>query len=293
MELLKKIFHWILIVVGALYLIVCIMVFVYPQLFFYAPSSTRSDINNAHRYGYKAQEVTYNSKDGTPLFAWYTKPLRGQHKVIVFMHGNSYNIEEFYYKLKTFADIGYGTLMPEYRGFGGVKGWINQTNLEADAIAAVEYLYSQGYNNEDIYIYGMSLGSHMAVNTVYRLQKQKKQPFAGLILEVPFDSLLNVAKMVVPVPMPFELIMRDKYDNLAMIEDIESPILIMGGSIDPTVPVDLAQNLYNYAPEPKKLIIYANGKHSNLYNFRNDLDILDWINANENGWLTLDEESLD
>ena len=27
MELLKKIFHWILIVVGALYLIVCIMVF--------------------------------------------------------------------------------------------------------------------------------------------------------------------------------------------------------------------------------------------------------------------------
>ena len=46
-------------------------------------------------------------------------------------------------------------------------------------------------------------------------------------------------------------------------------------------------------PEPKKLIIYANGKHSNLYNFRNDLDILDWINANENGWLTLDEESLD
>ncbi len=87
--------------------------------------------------------------------------------------------------------------------------------------------------------------------------------------------------------------MRDQYDNLAMIEDIESPILIMGGSIDPTVPVDLAQNLYNYAPEPKKLIIYANGKHSNLYNFRNDLDILDWINANENGWLTLDEESLD
>ena len=145
MELLKKIFHWFLIVVGALYLIVCIMVFVYPQLFFYAPSSTRSDINNAHRYGYKAQEVTYNSKDGTPLFAWYTKPQRGQHKVIVFMHGNSYNIEEFYYKLKTFADIGYGTLMPEYRGFGGVKGWINQANLEADAIAAVEYLYSQGY----------------------------------------------------------------------------------------------------------------------------------------------------
>ena len=94
MELLKKALHWILIAVGAVYLLICILIFVYPQLFFYAPSSVRSDINNAHRYGYKAREVTYNSKDGTHLLAWYTKPRNGQNKVIVFMHGNSYNIED-------------------------------------------------------------------------------------------------------------------------------------------------------------------------------------------------------
>lgn len=63
---------------------------------------------------------------------------------------------------------------------------------------------------------------------------------------------MNVVRLVVPVPLPLEVIMRDKYDNLAMIENIKSPILIMGGSIDTTVPVELAQNLYNYAPEPKK-----------------------------------------
>ena len=96
---------------------------------------------------------------------------------------------------------------------------------------------------------------------------------------------MNVVRLAVPVPLPLEVIMRDKYDNLAMIENIKSPILIMGGSIDTTVPVELAQNLYNYAPEPKKIIIYENGKHSNLFNFRNDLDILDWMKANENGWL--------
>ena len=122
-----------------------------------------------------------------------------------------------------------------------------------------------------------------ATNSVYQLQK--KEAFAGLILEVPFDNLMNVVRLVVPVPLPLEVIMRDKYDNLAMIENIKSPILIMGGSIDTTVPVELAQNLYNYAPEPKKIIIYENGKHSNLFNFRNDLDILDWMKANENGWL--------
>ena len=112
-------------------------------------------------------------------------------------------------------------------------------------------------------------------------------------MEVPFDSLLNVAKLVVPVPMPFEAIMRDKYDNLSMIGEINSPILIMGGSIDTTVPVALAQNLYNYASEPKQIIIYENGKHSNLFNFRNDLDVLSWMKANEKGWLKVNEESLD
>lgn len=291
MELYKKIIFWISGIVAIIYTLVCLLVFVYPQPFFYNPTLVKSDITHAHKYGYKAREVIYNSIDGTRLLAWYTAPHGGQKKIIVFMHGNSYNIEEFYYKLKTFANAGYGTFLPEYRGFGDVKGKISQANLEADAIAAVQYLYSQGYKNKDIYIYGMSLGSHMAINTVYTLQK--KVPFAGLILEVPFDSLLHVARLVVPVPMPFELIMRDKYDNLSMIEYIKSPLLIMGGSIDPTVPVVLAQNLYNNAPEPKKLIIYDNGKHSDLFNFRNDLDVLDWLKANENGWLKADEKGLD
>lgn len=291
MNIYKKLALWVLGIIASLYVLVSVLIFVYPQPFFYNPTNVKSDINHAHKYGYKAREVIYNSKDGTQLLAWYTAPHSGQRKIIVFMHGNSYNIEEFYYKLKIFANAGYGTLLPEYRGFGNIEGKISQENLENDAIAAIQYLHSQGYKNKDIYIYGMSLGSHMAVNATYTLQK--KAPFAGLILEVPFDSLLNVAKLVVPVPFPFDFILRDKYDNLAMIEEIKSPILIMGGSIDPTVPVELAQNLYNHAPEPKKLIIYDNGKHSDLFNFRNDLDIMDWLKANENGWLKADEKGLD
>lgn len=292
MEDIKKIFSLIIGILAGVYLLVCGLLYVQPQLFIYHPTKSHSDINHAHKYGYIAREVNYNSSDGTPLKAWYTKPKNGNKKIIVFMHGNSYNIEEFYYKLKTFEQAGYGTFLPEYRGFGDIPGVITQQNLENDALAAVQYLYSQGYKNQDIYLYGMSLGAHMAINSAYTLQKRQK-PFAGLILEVPFDNLVNVAKLVAPVPMPFDILIQDKYDNLAMVENLRSPILIMGGSMDTTVPVELAQNLYNYAPEPKQLIIYDNAKHDNLFNFRNDLDILSWIKANENGWLKVDEESFD
>lgn len=276
---MKQIISRFLCAIAVIYLIICALIYFYPLPFFYNPSSRVSNIEHAHQYDYPAQEVKYTSADGTPLFAWYTPAQQGK-KMIIFMHGNSHNVEEFYYKLKAFAYDGYGTFIPEYRGFGGVSGKINQKNLEDDAIAAVKYLNKQGYKNSDIYVYGMSLGSHMATHAVAELQNEGI--FAGLILEVPFDSLLNVARTVVPF-LPLNIIVRDKYDNLADIQKVKSPILIMGGEVDATVPVDLAVNLYNHAPSPKKMIIYKNGKHSNLFNFRNDLDILNWIYMNEKG----------
>ena len=109
---------------------------------------------------------------------------------------------------------------------------------------------------------------------------QKFGSFAGLILEVPFDSLLHTAQRTAPF-LPLSVIMKDKYDNLSEIKDVKSPILIMGGAIDATIPIELAVNLYNNAPLPKKMIVYKNGKHSNLFNFRNDLDVLNWIKTNE------------
>lgn len=258
------------------YVFVCALIYLVPKPFFYNPYDTPSSLENAHKYGYMGYEVNYESADGTELFAWMTNPGK-KHKMVVFMHGNSYNVEEFFYKMIPFVEAGYGTMLPEYRGFGGVKGKISQSNLEADAIAAIDYLHTQGYKNSDIIVYGMSLGSHMATNTVYELNKNGR--FDALILEVPFDSLLNVTKAVVPFPLPFGYIVRDKYDNLPLIGKVGTRLLVMGGTKDSTVPVHLAKNLFEHASEPKKLIIYEGGKHSNLFNYRNDKDVLNWLEA--------------
>ena len=51
----------------------------------------------------------------------------------------------------------------------------------------------------------------------------------------------------------------------------------MGGSDDPTIPIQLAKRLYKKAVEPKELIVYEGGKHSNLYDFKNYNDILAWL----------------
>lgn len=272
--MIKKLLKYLILLALVIYGAICYLVYEKPQYFFYNPGVEASNLDNAVANGYKAKVVNYKSSDGTELYAWMTKPGK-QKKMIIFMHGNSYNIEKFYHKMIPFVEAGYGTMIPEYRGFADIKGEITQKNLGNDAIAAVKYLNSIGYKNSDIIVYGMSLGSYMATNSVYQLQKNGR--FAALVLEVPFDSLLNTAKAVVPVKLPFEYIMKDHYDNAAMIDKINTKVLIMGGSDDPTIPVSLAKNLFAQAANPKKLIIYRGGKHSDLYNFRNYRDILNWL----------------
>lgn len=261
-----------------LYLLFCGIVFFKPQWFFYHPSTATASLAEAHRHGYSAQEVHYNSADGTPLLAWFTPPQPGKN-IIVFFHGNSHNIESFYHKLLPFVEAGYGTLLPEYRGFGSVPGSITQTGLEQDALAAINYLYSRGFSNQDIILYGFSLGSHMAVNSGYELGNE--QPFAAMLLEVPFDSLYNTVKHHVSVPLPLKYLVRDRYENLDRITGINSPVFIMAAEDDRVVPLPRAQNLYHHAMQPKKMKVYPQAGHNDLYIHGNYKDILAWLEQHE------------
>lgn len=260
------------------YVLFCALVYFFPQLFFYDPLHRPSRLEIAHANGYPAQKVEYSAADGTPLYAWYTPPLPGK-PVIVFMHGNSFNIEKFYHKLVPLAEAGYGTLLPEYRGFGDVPGQITQAGLEQDAEAALSYLRNRGFSNRDIVIYGMSLGSYTAVHGADVLGRE--EPFAGLILEVPFDSMYADVKDIVSFPLPLKWIMRDKYDNLEKIRRLNVPLLVMGGSEDTLVPVRRAEVLFAAAGQPKKMIVYPGAGHNDLFNHRNYRDILNWLKGNE------------
>ena len=256
----------------------CGVVYFWPQLFFYEPSKQEARLEVARANGYKAERVEYKAQDGTELYGWYTSPKPGM-PIIVFMHGNSYNIEKFYHKLVPLAEAGYGTMLPEYRGFGGVKGKITQKGLDQDAEAAVRYLQQRGFKNQDIVLYGMSLGSYTATHAAYVFSQEK--PVRGLILEVPFDSMYEDVKDIVSFPLPLGIIMRDKYDNVKKIKELNVPLLIMGGSEDTLVPVRRARALFEAANQPKKMIVYEGAGHNDLYNYRNYRDIISWLKDNE------------
>ncbi|MDD4556765.1 MAG: alpha/beta fold hydrolase [Alphaproteobacteria bacterium] len=268
----KTIFKLILLFV-TVYAVLCFAIYLFPELFVNHPSDKVSDIEKAREKGYPAELMSYKAKDGTKLYGWYTKGTNG--KAILFAHGNAMNLERFYHKLIPLANAGYATFLPEYRGYGGIKGKINSHNLTLDTIAGLEELYKLGYKNEDIIIYGMSLGSHMATATAYYMKKNGK--FDALVLEVPFDNLPNTAKNVIPFYMPFDFLMKDKYDSLSLISEVDTRVLIMAAEKDVIVPNQRAKALYQAAAEPKNFILYENGKHSYLYAKANYKDMLKWL----------------
>lgn len=256
----------------------CGAVYCFPELFFYAPSSEKSDLAKAKADGFNAEEVTYKSADGTELYGWYVKP-SSKDKIIVFFHGNAYNIEAFYHKLIPFIKAGYGAFIGEYRGFGGIKGDSMQKNLGDDAVAAVKYLQGEGWRNKDMILYGMSLGSYTSSYVVHTLGRQDS--FAALILEVPFDSVYNVVRQRFWPVFPFDLIIKDRYDNTELLAETNLPVLVHIASKDKVVPPERAKKLFWSLPNRKEMEVYQGAGHSELYDYKNWQDILTWLEKNE------------
>ena len=84
-------------------------------------------------------------------------------KVIIYFHGNAGNLGDRYYRFKTFADSGYDFIAISYRGYVNSQGSASEKGLINDGLAAINYAKSKGYKNNDIILYGESLGSGVAI----------------------------------------------------------------------------------------------------------------------------------
>ena len=71
-----------------------------------------------------------------------------------------------------------------------------------------------------IVLYGESLGTAISVNVA-----QYKE-FAGIILEAPFTSMLEMGQKYYPI-FPVKYLLKDKFETIKKIKNLRSPILIL------------------------------------------------------------------
>lgn len=197
--------------------------------------------------------------DGLDLASWYAPPQPGA-PVVVYYHGNAGNIAMRAFKARRFLDAGFGMLLVGYRGFGGNPGRPSEHGLYADGRAALDWLAGQGIDGGRVVIYGESLGTGVAV------QMAVERPPAALVLEAPFTSATDVAAAIYPF-LPVRLLMRDRFDNLAKIQALAAPLLVVHGEADRIVPFRFGKRLFEAAPQPKQAVFLPQANHNDLYDW--------------------------
>ena len=246
----------ILLIFAFIYFLILVYTYFFQRNLLYHPSD-----NN-----YLKDEITVSVKkikiktnDNIDLISWYHNKKSNNYKTILFLHGNAGSLENRIHKINHFKDININFLIIAWRGFSGNKGKPSEEGLYEDARSAVKWLKSNGIKEQDIIIYGESLGTGVAIE----IGQNKK--FAGIILESPFTSMIAAGKDKYPY-LPVSFLLKDKYENDKKIKNIKSPILVMHGMVDNIVPFHMGNEIYNLANEPKHSYFTEYDDHMMEYN---------------------------
>jgi fermentation-respiration switch protein FrsA (DUF1100 family) len=194
-------------------------------------------------------EVNLTSEDGTRLMAWYSAAPQGAPTIIYF-HGNGGAIHRFKGLMRRIQKAGYGAVFLSYRGYPGSDGLPTEEGLYADGRTAIAWLATQGVTAEEIFLYGHSLGTGVAVKLA------SERNVGGVILEAP--------GMRLPY-LPVTWLMSDRFESLSRIKEIHSPIFIMHGGSDGAVPQTMGRALFEAANDPKVGFFPDDADHLDLH----------------------------
>lgn len=191
--------------------------------------------------------------DGNTVLAWWSPPAPGRPTVLYF-HGNAGALADRAGRIRRFQDAGVGLFMMTYRGYGGSTGKPTERENVADGKRAFDKLVDEGFDAGAIFIFGESLGTGVAV------QVAAKRRAAGLILDAPYTSMLDLAHLHYPY-LPAGTFLRDRYDTMRHIKKVNMPLLVVHGGRDAVIPLSMGQAVYEAALGEKELVKVEGAGH--------------------------------
>nr|XP_005603522.2 protein ABHD12B isoform X1 [Equus caballus] len=214
--------------------------------------------------------------------SWYEAALRDGNPIIVYLHGSAENrAAPHRIKLvKVLSDGGFHVLSVDYRGFGDSTGKPTEEGLTADALFVYEWTKARS-GTTPVCLWGHSLGTGVATNAA-RVLEERGSPADAIILEAPFTNIwvasINYPLLKIYRKLPgflrtlMDALRKDKivFPNDENVKFLSSPLLILHGEDDRTVPLEIGKQLYEIAhsayrkKERVKMVVFPPGFHHNL-----------------------------
>jgi fermentation-respiration switch protein FrsA (DUF1100 family) len=235
------------------YVGVVLVAFFFQRRLQYFPSPQRPSLR---RVIPGLEEVSLTTTDGVRLEAWYWPGERPA--TLVIFHGNGGHRGHRLEWVEALHALGWGVFILDYRGYGGSEGSPSEDGLYHDAEAALAWLKSHTVAKQSkIVLFGESLGGGVAV------EMARRHPPAALLLQSAFSSAIDVGKSAYPF-LPVSALMRDRFENVTKIGEVQCPLLMIHGNNDSIVPMRFGRKLFDAANEPKKWYEVEGAGHNDL-----------------------------
>lgn len=232
--------------------------------------------------GLSYQEVVFPSQeDGLELKGWFI-PSAGSHRTVIFAHGyrkNRLNSDVPILPIARYlVEKGYNVLMFDFRNSGESGGTLTSVGQYEvrDLLGAVEFVRSHRGIQEEIILYGFSMGASTAI-----LAGAREPAVAAVIADSPFADLKSYLRSNLsvwtelpsfPFNAAFFLIVPRltglKPEAVSPLREVQSlsgrPLLLIAGDADTDVPMENSMLLQSSYPQAQLLLI-PGGKHVKNY----------------------------
>lgn len=199
--------------------------------------------------------LTLTTPDGETLDGWHVPAPRGTQTrgLVIIFHGNAGNISHRLEYLHMFHDLGFASLIIDYRGYGRSSGKASEEGSYTDAATAWRHATeSLGYPAERIVLFGESLGGAVATQLA-----DARKPRA-LVLASTFTSVPDLGAEIYSW-LPIRLLARIRYDSRDRLPQVTSPVLVIHSRHDDIIPFAHGERLFAAARAPKQFMEIEGG----------------------------------
>lgn len=209
--------------------------------------------------GLAFEDVFFTTQDGIRLHGWFI-PHPEARATFVWFHGNAGSISDRLLNIKLLHDsIKTDIFIFDYRGYGRSEGSVSELGTYLDGEAAIKYLLARDSAvARRLVLFGRSLGAAVAAEMASRFSS------LGLILESPFVSIREMARAIFP-SLPIGWLLQTRYDTMEKVRRVKTPLLVLHGDQDNTVPFAQGKRVFEVASQPKKFHRIVGASHNDTF----------------------------
>jgi len=198
------------------------------------------------------------------LSLWWLPQPRADAPVLLYLHGTFRNLYQNLPKIQALRQAGYAIVAVDYRGWGDSTPLVpSEDTINADVrVAWAEVQRRQPLPGRRV-IFGHSMGGAAAIALASTLHEGSD--YGALAVESTFTRLADVAAAAGFWGRIGAAVTTLRFDSLARIARIDAPLLMLHGSADTTVPVEVGRRLRDAAPAGVRWVEVPGGSHSQLH----------------------------